>query len=128
METLLKLIKFSHANKIFLCKSVEARQNLGRVYEKSVCCRQRIINDRMEKYLPTSYSSQSSIAAMKNFLAGGRLTPLSSPPPPPAYTLWHTLWHTLRPPLFPMSGRAWGMRAVGGCARAITVRPTLLLW
>ena len=26
-------------------------------------------------------------------------------------------WHTLRPPPFPMSGRAWGIGVVGGCAR-----------
>ena len=31
---------------------------------------------------PTSSSSQSCIVAMKNFLADGRLTPLSSPAPP----------------------------------------------
>ena len=37
---------------------------------------------------PTSSSSQSSIAAMKNFLADGRLTPLSPLPPPPL-TLAH---------------------------------------
>ena len=52
---------------------------------------------------PTSSSSQSSFAAMKNFLADGRLTPLSSPPPP-----LYTLWRTLQPPLFPTPSQARG--------------------
>ena len=51
---------------------------------------------------PTSSSSQSSIASLKNFLADGRLTPLYSPPPPPPPT-------------------TSGAPLVGGCARAIPV-------
>ena len=51
---------------------------------------------------PTSSSSQSSIAAMKNFLADGRLTPLSSNPLPP-----HTLWRTIRQPR-PAGHGKWG--------------------
>ena len=38
---------------------------------------------------PTSSSSQSSIAAMKNFLADRRLTPLSTPLPSPIHPLTH---------------------------------------
>ena len=67
---------------------------------------------------PTSSSSQSSIAAMKNFLADRRLTPL-----PPLHPLAHTLI-TPNPHAWPGVGN--GMD--GGCARAIPVQPTLLQW
>ena len=65
----------------------------------------------------TSSSSQSSIAAMKKFLAEGRLTPLSSPPTPSGAPSDHTY---SPPPA--------GDGVVGGCAKAIPVRPTLLPW
>ena len=51
-------------------------------------------------------SSQSSIAALKNVLADGRLT--SNPPLPPP----HTLFRTHQPPLYPIS---IPIGAVGGC-------------
>ena len=51
---------------------------------------------------PSSSSSQSSIAAMKKFLADGRLTPLP-----------YTLWRTLRPPR-PGVGNVGGRRVHQG--------------
>ena len=61
---------------------------------------------------PTSSSSQSSIAAMKNFLADGRLTPLSSPSPPP-----HPLAHPATTPIpqaQPGVGNGGGRRVCQG--------------
>ena len=45
--------------------------------------------------MPISSSSQNSIAAMKNFLADGRLTPSGAPTNHPIlypYTYWGGLW------------------------------------
>ena len=64
---------------------------------------------------PTLSSSQSSIAAMKNFLEDGRLTPLSSPPlpPPPPTPSGAPLNHPYSPCPAGCGEWGWSERAPG---------------
>ena len=80
------LLRTTYTDKTFLEQSVLLKTSPNH----------RIKDDRMENSVDIWSSSQSSIAALKNVLADGRLT--SSPPLPPP----HTLFRTHRPPLYPI--------------------------